>query len=71
MSAQAFDSFEDHWTKKLAAEASPEKLAVKIRHAVERHRPRVVFPGGYRLVRHIPNATRWLLDRFTPPIRRQ
>ena len=69
MSTQAFDSFEDHWTKRLAAEASPETLAAKIRRAVEQRRPRVVFPGGYRFVRHIPNATRWLLDRLTPPIR--
>jgi short-subunit dehydrogenase len=70
MSTQAFDSFEDHWTKRLASEASPEKLAAKVRHAVEQRRPRVVFPAGYRFVRHIPNATRWLLDRFTPPIRK-
>jgi short-subunit dehydrogenase len=70
MSTQAFDSFEDHWTKRLAAEAAPEKLAVKIRQAVEQRRSRVIFPGGYRLVRHVPNVTRWLLDRFTPPIRR-
>lgn len=70
MSTQAFDSFENHWTKKLASEASPEKLAAKIRRAVERRRPRVVFPAGYTVARHVPNATRWLLDRFTPPIRR-
>lgn len=69
MSAQAFDSFADHWTKRLTAEASPEELAARIRRAVEQRRPRVVFPVGYRFVRHIPNATRWLLDRFTPPIR--
>jgi short-subunit dehydrogenase len=70
MSTQAFDSFDDHWTKRLATEASPEQLAAKIRRAVEQRRPRVVFPAGYRLVRHIPNTTRWLLDRFTPPIRK-
>jgi short-subunit dehydrogenase len=70
MSTQAFDSFEDHWTKKLAAEAAPEKLAAKIRHAVERRRPRVIFPGGYTVARHAPNMARWLLDRFTPPVRR-
>lgn len=69
MSTQAFDSFEDHWTKRLAAEASPEKLARKIRQAVERRRPRVIFPGGYGLVRHLPDTARWVLDRLTPPIR--
>jgi short-subunit dehydrogenase len=70
MSTQAYNSFEDHWTKKLAAEAAPEKLAVKIRSAVERRRPRVIFPGGYTVARHAPNTARWLLDRFTPPVRR-
>jgi hypothetical protein len=70
MSTQAFDSFEDHWTKRLAAEAAPETLARKIRRAVERRQPRVIFPGGYRFVRRIPDTTRWLLDRLTPPIRR-
>jgi len=70
MSTQAFESFEDRWTKKLAAEAAPEKLAAKIRLAVERRKPRVVFPGSFALVRRLPNTTRRLLDRFTPPIRR-
>lgn len=69
MSAQAFDSFEDHWTKKLAAEASPERLAKKIRNAVDRRRPRVIFPGGYSFVRRVPDTARWVLDRLTPPIR--
>lgn len=69
MSTQAFDSFADHWTKRLATEASPEALAVRIRQAVERQRSRVIFPAGYAFVRHVPHAARWLLDRFTPPLR--
>jgi short-subunit dehydrogenase len=70
MSAQAFDGFEDHWTKKLVSEAAPEKLAGLIRHAVERRRPRVIFPRGYDLVRHVPDTARWILDRLSPPLRR-
>lgn len=69
MSTQAFDSFADHWTKRLAREASPDELAARIRRAVERGRSRLIFPGSYALARHLPHAARWLLDRFTPPLR--
>ena len=69
MSAQAFDSYEDGWTKHLVAEGSPEKLAAKIRIAIERRRPRVVFPASYSIVRHLPDTARWILDRLSPPIR--
>jgi short-subunit dehydrogenase len=69
MSTQAFDSFADHWTKRLATEASPEVLAARVRRAVERRQSRVIFPRGYAVVRHLPHAARWLLDRFTPPLR--
>jgi len=69
MSAQAFDSYDDSWTKRLVSEGSPETLARRIRSAIERRRPRVVFPGGYRAVRHLPNTARWVLDRLSPPIR--
>jgi short-subunit dehydrogenase len=69
MSKQAFDSYDDHWTKRLVAEASPEKLAQKIRHAIERRRPRVVFPGSLAAARHLPDTARWVLDRLSPSIR--
>jgi short-subunit dehydrogenase len=69
MSAQAFDSYDDSWTKHLVSEGSPEKLATKIRIAIERRRPRVVFPGSYAVIRRLPDTARWILDRFSPPIR--
>jgi short-subunit dehydrogenase len=69
MSTQALDSFAEHWTKRLANEASPEKLAARIRRAVERGQARIIFPAGYTVARHLPHLARWVLDRFTPPIR--
>jgi short-subunit dehydrogenase len=69
MSAQAFDSYADSWTKSLVAEASPEKLARRIRVAIERRRPRLMFPASYAVVRHMPDTARWVLDRLSPPIR--
>lgn len=69
MSAQAFDSYGEHWTKKLVSEASPEKMAAKIRVAVERGKPRVIFPGYFAVLRRMPNTARWVLDRLSPPVR--
>ena len=41
-------------------------LARMILGAVQRKQPRVIYPRLYGLSRHFPNATRWMLDRFTP-----
>lgn len=48
---------------------APEVLARMIAAAVERKRPRVVYPRVYALSRHFPNATRWALDVLTPPLK--
>lgn len=41
-------------------------LARMILAAVDRKHPRVIYPRVYGISRHFPNATRWMLDRFTP-----
>lgn len=46
----------------------PDVLARKIIAAVEKKRPRVIFPASYAVSRHFPNLTRWFLDQFTPEI---
>ncbi|MBI4951880.1 MAG: SDR family NAD(P)-dependent oxidoreductase [Myxococcales bacterium] len=43
-------------------------LARRVRRAVERRRARVIYPWLYTLSRHFPALTRWMLDRFTPPL---
>lgn len=43
-------------------------LAVLVRAAIEKRQPRVIYPRVNTLARHFPAATRWLLDRFTPPV---
>jgi short-subunit dehydrogenase len=48
---------------------TPEALARLVAEAVERRRPRVIYPRVYGLSRLFPNATRWLVDNFTPPLR--
>lgn len=44
-------------------------LARKIVAAVERDRPRVVYPGIYALTRYTRVLSQWVTDRFTPALR--
>jgi short-subunit dehydrogenase len=54
---------------KYSPTGSPEVLARMIADAVEKKRPRVVYPRMYGMARHFPNMTRWVMDRFTPPLK--
>jgi short-subunit dehydrogenase len=47
----------------------PELLARRIASAVERRRPRVIYPRVYVLSRLFPGLTRWVTDRMTPALR--
>jgi short-subunit dehydrogenase len=44
-------------------------LARKIANGVAARRARIIYPRLNALARHFPNLTRFLLDRFTPPLR--
>lgn len=44
-------------------------LARKIARGVASRRARIVYPASYALARHFPNLTRFVLDRFTPPLK--
>lgn len=56
-----------------AARHSPigraDVLARLIARGVETRKSRIIYPGFYALSRHMPNLTRFLLDRLTPPIK--
>jgi short-subunit dehydrogenase len=43
------------------------ELARRMRRAVERRHDRVIYPSSMSLARRFPAATRWLIDRYTPP----
>ncbi len=43
-----------------------EGLAKRVVRAVERKRDRVIYPEFYAAARHLPGATRWVMDRFSP-----
>jgi short-subunit dehydrogenase len=44
------------------------ELARRVRAALERDHPRVIYPRANTLARWFPAPTRWLMDRFTPDL---
>ena len=44
-------------------------LARKIANGVASRRARIIYPATYGVSRHFPNLTRFILDRFTPPLK--
>jgi short-subunit dehydrogenase len=44
-------------------------LARKIANGVASRRARIIYPAIYGVSRHYPNLTRFVLDRFTPPLK--
>lgn len=45
---------------------TPEKLAALVVAAVDKGRPRVVYPRAYDVTRHLRVASQWMTNRFTP-----
>lgn len=62
-------AFEDTATTRNVPTGSPEVLARLVADAVKKKKPRVVYPRMYGLARHFPNATRWAIDAFAPPLK--
>ena len=63
-----FSVFDPHlarWTPT----GDPKVLAKLIANAVEKRRPRVIYPRVYALARWLPALSRWAVDRFTPPMK--
>jgi short-subunit dehydrogenase len=63
-------AFEEGVTTRNVPTGTPEVLARLVADAVAKQRDRIVYPGVYGLSRHFPNATRWALDKLTPPVKR-
>lgn len=62
-------AYESHASTRNVPTGEPDVLARLVADAVERKRPRVVYPRVYGIARHFPNATRWALDALTPPVK--
>jgi short-subunit dehydrogenase len=69
MEAAARSAYENTAGAKYTPTGSPEVLARLIAKAVEKKRPRVVYPSIYGISRHLPNVTRWAIDALTPKLK--
>jgi short-subunit dehydrogenase len=69
MEAAGRAAYTETAASKYTPTGSPDVLAKMIANAVDRKRPRVVYPRLYAISRHFPNATRWALDVLTPPLK--
>ncbi|MBK7975366.1 MAG: SDR family NAD(P)-dependent oxidoreductase [Deltaproteobacteria bacterium] len=70
MGNAGFAAYEPTWMLKMQAVGTVDELARRVVRAVERREARVIYPGGtYTLARWMPPLTRWVVDRFTPPLR--
>ncbi len=47
---------------------SPQTLAKLILRGIERRHARIVYPKLFSLTRMMPNAARWSVERFFPPL---
>lgn len=70
MEAAAREAYEETRAARVAPMGSADELARLVVQAVRRKLPRVIYPRAYAVARHLPNATRWSLDRLTPPLKR-
>ncbi|MEZ4465991.1 MAG: SDR family NAD(P)-dependent oxidoreductase [bacterium] len=52
----------------LQPRGTTEGLAARVVRAVDRRRPRVIYPAVYGMTRWLPPLTRWFMDRLTPPL---
>ena len=62
-------AYEDTAAVKYTPTGSPEVLARMIARAVEKKRPRIIYPRTYAFSRHFPNITRWAIDALTPKLK--
>jgi len=69
MSRQMLETLADGVVKRMIREASPADLAVRIRRAIAKKKPRVIYPSYLALLRRFPNLTRFLVDRLTPSLK--
>jgi short-subunit dehydrogenase len=70
LEAEGRAAYEETWMMRmLTPTGEPDVLARKIADGVAARRARIIYPAAYALVRHFPNLTRVLLDRFTPPLK--
>lgn len=68
MGGRAMGQYGENFLKKLTVWGTAEELARRVASAVERKKPRVIYPSFYKVQRWFPNLSRWIADR-SPPLK--
>ena len=71
MGQAGYTKYEPTLAARLSPVGTTDELARMIRRAVERRRPRIIYPRTYGIVRWFPYLARWFTARFSPPLRRE
>lgn len=69
MAQTAMAKYEPSWLLTRAPRGNEETLAALVRRAIDKKHDRVIYPRSGVFSRWFPGTTRWMLDRFTPPLR--
>ncbi len=69
MAQAAMAKFEDSKLLSSFPRGTEQELARLVRVAIEKRKPRVIYPRSGALSRWFPGATRWLMDRYTPALK--
>jgi short-subunit dehydrogenase len=69
MGKRGLESYERSSLLDAQPRGTAAELARLTRRAVEKRQDRVIYPRMNTVARWLPGPTRWLMDRFTPPMR--
>jgi short-subunit dehydrogenase len=69
MAKAALEKYEPSKLLSAFPRGTEEELARLVRVAIDKKHARVIYPRSGAMSRWFPGATRWLMDRFTPPLR--
>jgi short-subunit dehydrogenase len=70
MAQRAYARYASTLATRLSPLGTTAELAVLVRRAVERKKPRIVYPRAYAVARWFPGFSRWFTARFSPPLLR-
>ena len=68
LGSKGLDAYESSKAIALQPQGTTEGLAKRVVRAVAKQRARVIYPEVYNVARHMPAATRWFMDRFSPKV---
>ncbi len=70
MGNKGLAAYESTLMLRFQPQGNVDELARRVFQAVERNDARVIYPGGFNaLARWAPPLTRWVMDRFSPPLK--